>query len=342
VRVKGAEVPATDVTPAMAANFLASFLEPRSKLHLSAASVANYKSGVRHWWLEEMGWPDPATRPNPFESAVSRAVLLGVRREKFEADRSAKVSRAVTESVGPALLEKILPHLIPAGSLANVPTATASDDQLMIWAAANIAAAGLLRPNEFLGSLQHKGRALMLSQLQFYVIDCRADMDTLIRTSVEKPVRSLFRPRKVVLTLGSTKADQFGDNAPLEIVEPQAVWALWLWCRRRGEAGYPVKYVHEQPLFQVYGEEPLSIRRLCDSIADAIWKTRSRQGRRPHITGRCFRRGGASELVRQGRTLAYIQAIGRWKSAAMPIRYADPSSLAARASAAARGKATPL
>ena len=107
-----------------------------------------------------------------------------------------------------------------------------------------------------------------------------------------------------------------------------AVDALWRWFGMRPPSTDP-------HLFRLPGESPLSIASLTESIANAC---RADGLGEIEITGKCFRRGGCSDMVAAGFTTAQIQTVGRWQSSAMVNTYADPASRRARA---ALGPAAP-
>jgi len=320
---------ASNITPARAANFIAWMVH---ETNLQGASIANYKSGIRYWWLEQTRWREGL---NPFDSVVVNAVLSGVKRNRLDSDREARACRPVTTPIGPGLLSKLKPFLMP------MQDTMAPDNQLIIWAAACLAACALLRPNEFLGSDQWKERHLKHEQIIFHrrtFWNLDPDLDVW-KISLPGTVYDCC-PSRLTISLKLSKADQLGKNADLIVSDPLAVRAMWVWCSRRACPAYGMKWLLEEPLFKPFGGRPLSIKVLCSTLSQAIAKFRG--GASPLVTGRCFRRGGNSELIMLGKDRQYIQAIGRWKSRAMPITYADPAVLAHRAAAAAAGLMAPL
>jgi hypothetical protein len=307
-----------DVGPEQAADFFAWLADSAS---VTAGTIAGYRSGMRHHWLRQTGWADAS---NPFSSHLVDATLRGIARVLAPADRAARAARTVTAALEPRQVARLAAVMLPAG---NAP---ASDEQAMTWAAALIGSYGLLRPNEFLGSYQHQDRHLRASQLEFCIERGTPAPVPIALTQADCP--SLVRVR-----LGATKADQAGANAPLVIRARAAVEALWRWSRRR--LAYSAA-TQAGPLFRVEGQRPLSIRALLDRLqtamraVDPAWDGR--------LTGRCFRRGGASELVRDGASLEEIQQAGRWLSPAMVYTYSDVGAVQARAASASAGTAAPL
>jgi len=66
-----------------------------------------------------------------------------------------------------------------------------------------------------------------------------------------------------------------------------------------------------------------------------VWYSRL-TGIVPQLTGKAFRRGGASAMLRSGASIPDIMAAGRWKTPAMVGVYANAEAKRARAAAASR------
>ena len=301
------------VSPQLAAGFLAWLADSDS---VAASTISGYKSGMRHHWLVATDQLDPNSCP--FTNSLTNTTMTGIRRALAERDQANKSARQVTASVGPRKLVKVHHFFHPPGMLL-------SDEQAMYWAAATLGAYGLLRPNEFLGSYLHADRKLRPDQITFFA---RAD-------SNDKAIVGRFAgpPHRFSIRLGVTKADQVGANAPILIGERIAVEALWLWMRRR------LAYSAEDqlgPVFKLPGQRPLTIRLLLDRL-ELAFRTVD-----PHtpifLTGRCFRRGGAADLVQAGASLAQIQNAGRWNSSSMVYTYTEPAVVREREAAAATGE----
>jgi hypothetical protein len=315
---QGASTPeaqlAASVTPAIAADFLSELAESGA---LKSATLRTYRSALSEWWQRQRDW---AEGPNPWTSPVVERCLLGFKRVLGPAERKERAARPTTMSIGPDTLQRLAPHL---DSLYH------GDGDLMVWAAANLAAHGLLRPNEFVGAYRNEDRALTPDQIVFYTHLTRLDAIAPHALWTQGP-----QPVRLVIRLDATKADQDALNPPHEITAASAVSAMWRWCNRRLVIG-----AQGPQLFRMPGERPLSIRTLCDRLQEAAARAGLGTTR---ITGRCFRRGGCSELVAAGAPQETIQRAGRWKSAAMVRTYADAAALARRARAAAEGQAAPL
>lgn len=304
-----------DVGPAQAAGFLAWLADSES---VSAGTISGYRSAMRWHWNQERGWPENG---NPFDSQLADATLRGITRTLAPMDRAARAERVVTAALEPKQVVRLNPILSPD---------VATDEQVMVWAAALLGSYGLLRPNEFLGSYAHVDRHLRSHQLEYFV-----------HRGTPSPVQITVghhdNPSEVRIRLGATKADQLGKNKPLVIRQRIAVQALWCWSRRRLAYSFETQV---GPFFRVEGQRPLSIRSLLDRLQQAMRTVDPDWNHR--LTGRCFRRGGATELVRDGAPLEQIQAAGRWRSPAMVLTYSEPAAVQQRAAAAASGTASPL
>ena len=306
-------------SPVQAANFFAWLADSES---LAATTIKGYASAMRHHWTTANGYRLSADS-SPFSTDLSRVTIRGIQRALAPADQAARQDPAVTAPMGPQQLARLKDHFQPSAAIDGV-RAQATDERVMLWAAATVASYGLLRPNEFLGSYRHVDRALRPSQLTFFA---RAG-----GTTQALPGQYEGVPQRVQLTLGATKADQLGTNAPIVIDARLCVEAIWRWMHRRlafsGE-------VQAGPVFRLPGQRPLSIRTLLDALTAALRVVDPHIVH--HLTGRCFRRGGASALVQAGASTSDIMQAGRWRSPAMVRTYAEPGVMRAREEAAAAG-----
>lgn len=295
------------MSSAQVANWLAHLATSST---LSSASIANYKSGARNWYLRNTQWSAAA---NPFDSEIVRVALGGIQRGRTPAELAARRERPMTRSIGPAILAELRPLL-----------ETGSETSLGIWAAACLGAHALLRGGELLGAGARRDRALRLDQIAFFR---SAGAPHRVALAGADPART---PHRFSIALGITKADQIGDNAPITVDAPLAVDALWRWSLLRRS------FAPESPLlFVLPSGRPLAMATLLHAIEKALLNA----GHGPHrLTSKCFRRGGAGEMVAAGFTAEAIAAVGRWRSGtAMVVRYAGQAALAQRASAVARG-----
>lgn len=306
------------VTAVTAAEFIAAL---GKEGRLCARTICVHRSAVSTWRLQAT----LADGPNPLQSVAVERVIKGIARERQPIEAAAQQRRTPTIEVTPALLAAIQPWLLPRPPRGGTP------QQLMVWAAANVATYALLRPSELLGSPQHPDRALLASQITFYMTRGSDHVGELGPFGVDPTTLPL--PDHFTIALGPTKADQQGLNPPIAVAAQPAVHALWLWMHARRDRGPGAD--HPQ-LFSNPGFGPLRLFELTAAIADACVES----GReRPHITGRAFRRGGASGLMAGGAARPAIRAAGRWRSDAMGEIYASRQSKAERALEASRAMA---
>ena len=158
----------------------------------------------------------------------------------------------------------------------------------MRWPPA-LAVAGALRPSELLGSRDYPERRLRADQLKFFTAD-------------ERPLpiacATGTAPTHCELTLDISKTDQQRRGLTRVIGAECAVSALWQWCRTRGATG-------RATLFQHHG---------TDLTLDALLAVLRRKLEligygHLRITGKCFRKGGASTLAECGVPAADIAAL---------------------------------
>jgi hypothetical protein len=306
------------VSAATAAEYLAA-LGTEGKL--CARTIGVHRSALSTWRLQRTLSDDA----NPLLSVAVERVLKGIARERQAIEAQRRAVRPTTIDVTPALLASIQQYLAPAFPRGHVP------HEEMRWAAANVATYALLRPSELLGSPQHPDRALLASQITFYMTESDDHVGAL-RPPHSDPSAGR-QPDHFTIALGPSKADQQGLNPPIAVAARPAVHALWVWMHRRRDL---CPRDDEPQLFRMPGKPPMRISELMDAIADACVQS----GRpRPHLSGRAFRRGGASSLMAGGAARPDIRAAGRWRSESMPEVYASRQAKAERALAASRAMA---
>lgn len=300
------------VTNEEAANYLGHLAANSS---LRASSLRGVKAALRSWWHEESGMPD---RASPFESPIALAVLKGVRREKAPAEAKIRAAEPKRAYIGILALHR-LSHLLEPSPAIRAP----EPERLMIWAAATMGAAGLLRASEFIGSPEHPDRRVVPEQITFH----SRTYGVMTPRPADESLCLYGSGMSYTISLGVTKADQHALNEAVEIDHPAAASALWRWSCTRLRIG-----AKGPELFRMPGApKPLAMKTLLNAISQA-W-TSAGFGEIA-LTSRCFRRGGASELVAAGLPWAAIAARGRWASGReMVIRYAGPEALAERRTA---------
>lgn len=307
------------VTAVTAAEFIAALGQEG---RLCSRTIGVYRSALSTWRLQST----LADGPNPLLSVAVERVIKGIVRERQPIEAEARSVRLSTIDVTPALLDALQPFLVPSFPGGRSP------HRLMRWAAANVATYALLRPSEALGSPQHPDRALLASQITFFMSKGSDHVGALGPVGVDPATLPL--PDHFTIALGPTKADQQGLNPPIAVAARPAVLALWVWMHRRRDLA--LAKPSEPQLFCVPGFAALRLPELTEAIADACVAS----GRpRPHLSGRAFRRGGASGLMAGGAARPDMRRAGRWRSNAMPEVYASAEAKAERALEASRAMA---
>lgn len=314
---RGYSALAQDLTPMRAASWLA-FLGQQGELHTSTIKV--YRSALSTWWREER----LAEGVNPVQSGVVELVILGIAREHRQREVAARALRPVPLVLTPTLIRELHSHAI---ALSSSP-----EQLLMLWTALHTGTYGLLRPSEMLGSQAHPSRALTASQIEFYR-DRGSDTPYEVASSRSPAdLDSLTSPDRFTISLGPTKTDQLGHNPPLPIAAAPAVRAMWQWMHMRSRLGLR----DADPLFALPGQPPLSCRALLTHIDSWI----AASGRvNARVSGKSFRRGGASALMAAGASTSDVATAGRWKTQHMAERYTSDASQLARATEVSRSMA---
>lgn len=269
------------------------------RYHRSAISTLHAESAFR-------------ADPNPLDSPAITRMMKAVKAHLRTRDAAAKKARPLTISITPALLVEL--EAIGRGG-------TPAD--AMMWAAACVGTCALLRPSELLGSPQNRDRHIRAVQITFFVAADSSVVAGWLPDAREATIAHFALPDRFAIALEATKADPDARNEPIVVATRIAVAALWRWMNiRRGLGAVGPK------LFCVPLSPPLVLKRLIARMQDLLESI----GRgRPHITGRAFRRGGASGLVGDGVSRADAAAAGRWKAESMLDVYADAESKARRA-----------
>jgi hypothetical protein len=289
---------------------------------VSGNTVRTYRSALSTAW-EEAG----VQGDNPLRSALVDRITLGASKLLKDRDMAARAAREVTVELTPTLLAQFHPYVVEASGQAGAREPLAATGLAMVWAAACLGVFGLLRPNEFLYVGQKASKALLADAITFRAApNHEAQQGLLPRGSV---VTAASVPDRFEVALGATKADALGRNGRLIIAARMAVEALWRWMHVRRDAGH----APHAPLFVQENGMALASRKLLVQIA--TWYARL-TGVEPKITGRAFRRGGASDMLRAGASIPDIMAAGRWRSPAMVGVYANAEARRAAAAAASR------
>jgi integrase len=275
---------------------------------LAVRTIGLYKSAARTRWAET------GHGPNPWDSEILARMLKGISNARADLAPSSG-PRPPSLALTPDLIGRIA-YLYPTTSPAHV----------MRFAAMTLATCALLRPGEVLGSGGVDNRPLLASSITFYALRDRSDVAHLLPQGAD--LDRYARPDRYSIYLGVTKADRTASNLPSVVAAPLAVDALWRWMHLRRDLGVV------DPLLFYHAGVPLRVNTLTGSIKAALGKIGYRD---PVVTGKTFRRGGASALVAAGVPLSVVAAAGRWRTIAMVSVYADAESKAARVLAASRG-----
>ena len=250
---------------------------------------------------------------NPWDSERIRRLLEGIAKAKQPGEADHRVLHPPSFALTPAVIKK-LAHLYLSPHPLTV----------MHYASITLGSFAMLRPGEMLGSPSRP--PLLLKNILFYATAGCTAPTVLLPLGVDISIYDV--PDRYTITLGITKADRTASNLPSIVCAPLAVSALWKWMHIRRRSATP-----DDRLFEFAGT-PLRTRALCDIIEQSLRRIGYVD---PHVTGKTFRRGGASHLVSSGASTASIMALGRWKSHTMHERYADASSKEERRVNASRG-----
>ena len=290
---------------------------------VSSGTLKVYRSALSTAW-EEAG----VQGPNPLQDAWIGRMMAGSQRMLRARDVSARAERERTIELTPQLLGQlhasVSEHLRQGLRVGNPAP-------IVCWTAACLGVFGLLRPSEFLADgYQRFESPLRACDVTFYALpDHPGEMGLHALDSAAQNI-----PDRFSIRLGPTKADQLARNAPLTIAAPMAVAAMWSWMSLRARWGFEAS----GPLFNLEKRMVLSRPQLYKQLTEWLTPT---LGYVPKLTGRCFRRGGASHLVESGASAAAIMAAGRWKSKAMINVYASAAAKQARATLDSRAMEPP-
>ena len=296
-----------DVSVGSAAEWLASLINSHRLTANTIRTHATALSTMRQ--LEAPG----AAGPNPMRSDTIVRLLNAADMVLVEVAKTVRLERLPEEVLTPQLLETARVPLLHG-------TERSVGQRKVMWAAANLALHGLLRPNEFVGSAAHPDRALQAEQITF-----KRGQGKATSVVVYPAPREPCTADRLLLALGPTKADPLGKNPPKVIANPVAVQAVWDWMCMRLELGEASSL-----LFQAPDERPLTAKLLCRVLAECVF-TGSGGLFRPRFVGRSFRRGGASSMMLGGASIPDITGMGTWKTPGMVNVYANEQSREERA-----------
>jgi len=271
---------------------------------LNSSTIAVYKSALRT--AAEMEAPFGSPTPNPLDDPKIKRLLAGIAADRAELEQQHRRE----QPQGAPLTFDILQELAEryAGDARS----------RMHFAALTLAVASAARPSEIFGSSQHPDRALRARQIRFYA-DAAGRVELTPSTDSADAV-----PHHLELELDVSKTDQQREGTLKVISAASAVTAMWTHCCEHGASG-------EQPLFSMGGNQltaNAALVRLKRELT-ATGQSELADG----LTGRSFRRGGASAVSATGADDEDIARLG-WSAASKVgrLHYAnDPQVQRARA-----------
>jgi hypothetical protein len=282
--------PADPVTSLHAEEWLAALAD---RGRHKASTIRTYKAALSTWHEEN------STAANPLQSSRITRLITGI--EAANAEREATARRAKPKSAGVTMeMVRLLAARYERGTA----------HEMMMVAAAALATAAALRPSELLGSRTAR-RALVVNQLRFF--------DSNSRPLSHLTARAVL-PDHCTVTLRVSKTNQRQNDEPVHISTPAAVRAIWSWRLRR-HADADNERLGEE-LFRLPDRRPLRMPALLGFTTYALRQLG--QGDL-HLTGKCFRIGGASTLTALGANEADLRGLGRWHTN-MWTTYADPEA----------------
>jgi hypothetical protein len=245
----------------------------------TAATIAQYKSALHTLFASTQSFADD--RPNPFAHPKLKRLLIGISNTKAAPERAAS---AAAPKCSPLTFDIVR-------RLRGVHN-DSDPREMMLFAAIALATAACMRPSELLGSTTYPERALMADQVVFYA-----------STRTDAPVTPTANGSAVRCTihLRTTKTHIHGEERSVSATE--AVQALWRWYIVSAAQGRNTLFQHDGTALTI-GALIGHLRRKLQLIGLGHM----------HVTGKCFRRGGASTLSALGAHPADIAAAGGWAS----------------------------
>jgi len=301
--------PFTDIT---IINWLSHVAESTNRF---AATIRTYRSAISTLHAESE-W---GHLPNPAQSIRVGRFMTGLERERAPYEALVRRSRLPTVDVTGNLLCELEPI-----SRGNTP------HTIMCWAAATLGTFAILRIGELIATRLNSDRFLKVDQIKFYRDEDGRTLVGLLAPGVD--IDKYEKPDHFKLHLGATKTDQLGRGTTKVVGAGLGVRAMWRWMHLRRDM--EIKYSRTtNELFRVPGADSLTVTQVISHIQDGL---ESKGRGRPKITGKGFRRGGASTLVGGNTPAADAAAAGGWKSIAMLDTYANREAKERRALAVSK------
>ena len=243
----------------------------------TAATISQYKSALHTLFASTQPFTDLG--PNPLEHPKLKRLLTGISNAKAGPERAAYAASLQCSPLTFDLVRRL-----------RSVHSNSDPREVMLYAAIALATAACMRPSELLGSSTYPERALLADQVTFYVSE---RTDTPVLPTAEGAAS------RCTVTLVATKTHTRGEQR--FVSAPEAVQALWAWHLVSGARG-------SNPLFQRSG-----VALTTSALIGHLRRKLAQIGfGHLYVTGKCFRRGGASTLSALGAHPADIAAAGGW------------------------------
>jgi len=243
----------------------------------TAATIMQYKSALHTLFASTQSFADNSA--NPLAHPKLKRLLTGIANSKATSER---VASAATPTCDPLTFDIVR----------QLRTVHSDNDprEVMLFAAIALATAACMRPSELLGNVTYPERALTADQVVFHT-----------SATSESPVvpAAGTSATRCTVRLRITKTHSHGEERTVSAEE--AVQALWRWYTISKAQGCVA-------LFQ-QGGTLLTMNALTGHLRR---KLKLIGLGHMHVTGKCFRRGGASTLSALGADAADIAAAGGW------------------------------
>jgi hypothetical protein len=244
----------------------------------TANTIAQYKSALHTHFASLQSFADHG--PNPLSHPKLQRLLTGISNAKAAPEQAARTASPACQPLTFDIVRAL--RTIHGDGQRDV----------MMYAAIATATAAALRPSELLGSSDYPDRALRADQVTFY------------DAANQRVPPSHLGVAYCTIRLEVSKTHQGRREDERVISAPEAVQALGRWMVARAA-------VPHCRLFQLSDDKPLTTNALVGHLRRKL--TAIGRGDMK-VTGKCFRKGGASTLAALGVPAADIVTAGGWAS----------------------------
>lgn len=243
----------------------------------TSSTIAQYKSALHTHFASQQSFADHG--PNPLSHPKLQRLLAGISNSKAAPEQAARLASSACQPLTFDIVQEL--------------RAVHGDGrrEVMMYAAIATATAAALRPSELLGSSEYPERALRASQVTFY------------NAAGQRVTPSQPGMAYCTLRLEVSKTNQRRRDDERVISAPEAVQALGRWITAKADAP-----PHSR-LFEFSDNKPLTTNALIGHLRRKL-KAIGRGSMT--VTGRSFRKGGASTLAALGVPAADIVNAGGW------------------------------